>query len=335
MRTPRHVIALLLLVLLASGCTTASPSEPVESPVRHSEPPPAPTTAAPTVPPVDKALLQEAITVYREISSVQQKANFAGGFAVDRTPAEYPKYLMGGALMSAVGYSTYLHQEKLRRKSGTQTLQHIQHYPVMVAGSLVSLSGCLEQTDLFIAGEDGWGYRGQSTVEFVHFKRDSDGGLKIFDWDSSPVETCTKVAADPGLVKQAAAIHDTVMRLFAQHLSAGGLNQAHYPTSGFGPYLGTDARNGLLRDLELARTTWDMTVTGPFKPGRVTVWPYQYESSEVALTSCFDRSPMHFTNPTGGSSRGTPRIYFAYYKKDSAGVLRLEWLNSVSVDACQ
>ena len=335
MPTPRHVIALLLVVLLVAGCTSGGPSEPLESPVRHSEPAPAATTAAPTVPPVDKALVQEAITIYREISSFQRKANFAGGFTLDRTPAEYPKYLMGGALMEAVGYSTHLHQEKLRRKTGTETLQHIQHYPVMVAGSLVSLSGCVEQTDLFMAGEDGWGHRGQSTVEFVHLKRDSDGRLKIFDWDASAVETCRKAAADPGLVKQAAAIHDTVMGLFGRHLSAGGLNQADYATSGFGPYLGTEARNDLLRDLELARTTWDVTVTGPFKPGRVTEWPYQYESSQVALTSCFDQTPMHFTNPTGGSRRGTPRIYFAYYKKDSAGVLRLEWLNSVSVDACQ
>ena len=132
-------------------------------------------------------------------------------------------------------------------------------------------------------------------------------------------------------VKQANDFYE----MFDKHLAAGGLNQADYPTSGFGPYLGHQARTMLLLDLEFARVSEQTTqLQGPARFGRVTEWPYARKGSVVALTSCLDRSNAIRTTIGGSRYRDMPRRLFAYFNRDQAGILRLTTIDWFDVDSC-
>ena len=347
-RTPRALalIALAVAVGLLTACTPAADNsnESSTSPsgrttVTAASPSPTPTTARttkPTVPPVDPALLQEATDVFHAVSVSMRGVSFDGGFTPDAVPPAYPKHLMGSQLIVAIVNANAWHEAGYRRVSGVEELVDIQPYPAMYDGSLVALSGCRKQTDVrFEVRDNGSGWPGGDEQQVAFFKRDTDGLLKIFHISQHDVTSCDKRSADPALVAEASTIYGTVLGLLDTHLVAGGLNQADYPTSGFAPYLGHQARAMLLLDLELARVS-DQTTTrdGPTRFGRVTEWPYARRGSIVALTSCLDRSTTVRTTMTGNRYRDMPRIFFAYFTRDPAGTLRLSTIDSFSVDVC-
>ena len=343
-RSPRvaNLAALASVIVLLAACTPAADTSPTSStpPPQHTtaRTPTTPTSApAPTltVPPVDAALLREATDVFRSISLSMRTVSFDGGFAPDTLPPAYPKYLMGSQLMVAIINANSWHDEGYRRVSGVEELLDVQPYPAMQDGSLVALSGCRKQTNVRFEDENGSGWSGGDEQQVAFLKRDSDGLLKIFHISHVDVTSCDKASADSALVREASAIYGTVLDLLDKHLAAGGLNQADYPASGFGPYLGHQARTMLLLDLEFARVSEQTTqLQGPARFGRVTEWPYARKGSVVALTSCLDRSNAIRTTIGGSRYRDMPRRLFAYFNRDQAGILRLTTIDWFNVDSC-
>ena len=347
-RSPRvaGLLALASAIILLAACTPAADTSPASStapqqPTTTGGAAGTTATATPTttraltVPPVDAALLKEATEVFRSMAISMRTVSFDGGFAPSSLPPAYPKYLMGSELMVAILNANTWHDAGYRRVSGTEELLDIRPFPAMQDGSLVALSGCRKQTNVRFESKDGSGWSGGDEQQVAFLKRDTDGLLKIFHTEHLDVTSCDPSSAAPALVAEASAIHGTVLRLFDKHLAAGGLNQADYSTSGFGPYLGHEARTRLLLDLEFARVS-DQTsqVHGPTRFGRVTEWPYAREGSVVALTSCLDRSNAIRTTPSGSRYRETPRLFFTYFTRDSAGTLRLATVDAFYVDAC-
>lgn len=342
MPRPLTALALVLSILVTSACTglqtnsRQDSSGPVPTATSSATSTPSPSAApAPTVPPVDAALLKEATDVFHAISMRIRSVSFDGGFAPDKVHADYPKYLMGGALMNAIMQATGWQEEGYRRVRGVESLLYVQAYPAMDSGSLVALTGCRQKTDVFMENKDKYGYEGTDDQLIVFLKRDTDGLLKIFQIEYLPVESCTTKKAKTAVVQEAAKTYGAALTLFEKYLTAGGLHYNDYPSSGLGPLLGPEARHRMLWELELVRTTYhSVSRAGPSRHGRVSEWPYSRDGSVVALTSCFDRSQHIYTNVHGSNTAGPQRIFFAYFNRDSAGTLRLQSLDWIYADAC-
>lgn len=353
---PTHrLFALAIVIALLAGCTgintstaptpssTGSPTtsatsqatpttSPSPSSAGSTRPTPSPSM---TVPPVSKELLAEATTVFTKITERTRLVSIEGGFAQDDVHPDYPKYLMGGALMNAIMTANYWHDEGRRRISGSESLMNVRPYPAMTSNSLVALTGCLRQTDVEIRDSSGYGTNGSNEQLIVYLKRDSDGQLKIFERDYLRVDDCNPATVKPALVAEATKIFNTVFGLFEKHLGAGGLSHTDYPTSGFGPYLSGEARNRILWELEHFRVNGEkFAVTGPPTPVFVTEWPRALDKSVVSITGCFARTNITFVHADGTAIAQGPRIYFAHFTHDKAGKLRMSSLDWIYADAC-
>ncbi|MGD8216439.1 hypothetical protein [Aestuariimicrobium sp. Y1814] len=349
---PTHrLVALAIVIALLAGCTgsdastaptpstTGSPTTSAtpqatattsQSPssAGSSRPTPSPTE---TVPPVSKELLAEAKAVYGAGFAAIRKARAEGGFSFDDIPPDYPKHLMGGTLMNAVMQAANLHDEG-QREYGKVELVNVRPYPAMDAGSLVALTGCSSKTEVRVADEKGYGRDESSEQQVVYLKRDDDGLLKIAQLDTIQVTACTPTSADPKVVAEATKVYTTVFTLFEKYLLGDGLSPTAYSTSGFGPYLGGEARNAIMWELESRRANQiHYDVGAPAKQGKITEWPRRLRGSVVALTSCYDRSHIHLGN---NLYRQPPRIYFAHFTRDKAGKLRMTSLDWIYADAC-
>ncbi|MGA4508254.1 hypothetical protein ACQB6R_04390 [Propionibacteriaceae bacterium G1746] len=348
-RTPSRLsglIALSAAIALVAGCTSGTDST-IESPTNTASAPsvaassasasPTSSTPRPTVPPAPAALVSEATTVFLHMASRAEQVKLDGGFTFEKVPPEYTKYLMGSALMNAVMDATDWHQNGYRLARGTEHLYNIKTYPAMDSGSLVALTGCLGQSDDYRLQDNtgaGWGRNDEQYI--VYLKRDADGLLKVFEYTTLDVDSCSPRKASPALVAEAAKIYTDTFALYEKHLAAGGLNYQDYSKSGFEPLLAGEARNRIVWELEYYRTNdGTFAATGQSRPGRVTEWPRQRGKSLVALTSCFDRSTFTYTKGNGQEVLQGPRIYFAHFTRDSAGKLRMTQLEWIYVDACQ